>query len=205
MENLRIPTVGLVGATDDAIRQGVIISHDLRLPIPQRNDFMGKVTVATPDVSPLTLSPLGTPVMQDITFGSVTYTDFTTGKQITTKATNFINILLNVTQAKKIICTEIQGRDGTVKEYIGLDDFEITINGFIVGTNGHNPTDEVIALKNMLIARVTIPVVCTYLNNLGIFNVVIKEFTLDQDAGGYCRQSFTISALSDADVVLQIL
>jgi len=186
MDIPQIPPLGLTGLADNSIRQGVIISHDLVPSIPQRNDFMGKVTVAVPDVSTLPLSPLGTPVMQNITFKGVSYKDPNTGQQRTTKDLTLINILLTVSQAKRIICTEIPGMNGTIKEYIGLDDFDITINGMIVGTNGHNPTDETIALKEMMIANVTTEVHCTYLNNLGISNVVIKEFTLDQDAGEPC-------------------
>lgn len=174
---------------------------------PQKNEFDGKITqdmVATRD-TPIATSALGTPVMQDITFKSVTFTDFNTGLKRTTADLVMQTILLNVTQAKKIILTEIQGLDGTVKEYIGLDDFQITVNGIIVGENGHNPTDEIIALIRTLVARPAVPVVCTYLNNLGVFNVVIKEFTLDQEAGGYSKQNFTINCLSDAEVILQIL
>lgn len=175
---------------------------------PQTNEFDGKITegmVAFRD-APIATSDLGTPVMQDITFKSVTYTDFTTGLKRTTTDLKLQTILLNVTQAKKIVMTEIQGRDGTVKEYIGLDDFEITINGIINGQAGHNPTDDIISLKNnVLIPRVSIPVVCTYLNNLGITTITVKDFTLDQEAGGYSKQNFTINCLSDAEVVLSIL
>lgn len=171
---------------------------------PQTNEFQGNVQVYTKD-APIATSPLGTPVMQDITFKSVNYTDFNTGLQRSTGEVNLQTILLNVNQAKKIITTEIQGKDGTVKEYIGLDDYTISINGIINGSNGHNPADEIIALMRVLVGRPAIPVVCTYLNNLGIFNIVIKEFTLDQEAGGYSKQAFSISALSDADVILQII
>ena len=143
--------------------------------------------------------------MQDITFKAVEYIDFITGYHRFTKDLIFQTVLLTVSQAKKIITTEIQGMNGTVKEYIGMDDYAITVNGIITGTNGQNPTNEIIELKNMLKANVAIPVMCTYLNNLEIFNIVVKDFTLDQEPGGYSKQNFSINCMSDVDVILQIL
>lgn len=198
------PTVIIQSAPiNDILRQYNLLNLPSTLP-PQK-PFSGKVEAYTKDTPFQTLSPLGTPVMQDITFKSVTYTDFITGYQRFTNDLVFQTVLLNVSQSKKIITTEIQGRDGTVKEYIGMDDYAITVNGIITGTNGQNPANEIIALKNMLKARVAIPVVNTYLNNLEIFSIVVKDFTLDQEPGGYSKQNFTINCMSDAEVILQII
>lgn len=202
LTNISSPVVIKSAPINDIVRTFSILN--LPTQPPQKNDFDGKIQSFTRD-TPIATSALGTPVMQDITFDSVNYTDFNTGLQRSTGKVNFQTVLFTVTQAKKIITTEIQGRDGTVKEYIGLDDYEIRINGIINGPNGHNPVDETIAMMRMLVGRPTIPIICTYLNNLGIFNVVIKEFTLDQEPGGYSKQNFSITALSDADVILQIL
>lgn len=198
------PVVLTSAPINDILRTYNLLNLPSILP-PQTNQFDGKIKSYTKDKSTLPLSPLGTPVMQDITFKSVTYTDFITGYQRVTNDLIFQTVLLTVSQSKKIITTEIQGRDGTVKEYIGMDDYAITVNGIITGTNGQNPTNEIIALKNMLKARVAIPVVNAYLNNLEIFNIVVKDFTLDQEPGGYSKQNFTINCMSDAEVILQIL
>lgn len=173
----------------------------------EHNSYKGSPELKTyqPDKSKLSTSPLGTPVMQDITFGSVTYTDFITKQSTTTQPLTLINILLTVSQSKKIVTTEIQGRNGTVKEYIGMDDFEIQINGILTGTNGSHPADQIISLQRMLTARVTTSVTCDYLLNLGIQNIVVKDFTYQQDAGGYSTQNFSITCLSDEDVTLQII
>ncbi|MDQ2718243.1 MAG: DUF6046 domain-containing protein [Bacteroidota bacterium] len=180
------------------------IAHLGSVKPTEQNPYKGKVPSNQPDKSKLPLSPLGTPVMQDITFESVTYTDFITKQTITTKSLKLINILLTVSQAKKIITTEIQGRNGTVKEYIGMDDYEIQINGILTGTNGNHPADQIISLQQMLTARVTTPVTCDYLLNLGIQNIVVKDFTYQQDAGGYSTQNFSITCLSDEYVNLLI-
>lgn len=198
------PVVLTSAPINDILRTYNLLNLPSILP-PQTNQFDGKIKSYTKDKSTLPISPLGTPVMQDITFKSVTYTDFITGYQRVTNDLVFQTVLLTVSQSKKIVTTEIQGRDGTVKEYIGMDDYAITVNGIITGTNGQNPTNEIIALKNMLKARVAIPVVNAYLNNLEIFNIVVKDFTLDQEPGGYSKQNFTINCMSDAEVILQIL
>lgn len=179
-----------------------------------QNPYAGKIQEFTPDKG-LYLSALGTPVMQDLTFKSVKYTDFSTGTTKQTQDITLIDILIRVNQPSIIEKTKVQGRNGTVKESVGVrngaftpvsteDDWQITINGFLLGNNGQNPTSAIIELKNVARARVAIPVLCSYLNNLDIFNIVIEDFELVQEPGGYSKQAFTISAVSDEDVQLMI-
>lgn len=149
-------------------------------------------------------SQLGTTVYANIEFLSETYETNIKGVFKTTPDLRYEAILLTVGQAKKIIKTEIQGRDGTVKEYIGMDDYQVTINGIITGPNGHYPADEVIDLKKVLDAPIAIPVACTYLNNLGINSIIIEGYELAQVEGGYSYQTFSINAVSDIAQELQI-
>ena len=142
-------------------------------------------------------SELNTPVYTNIEFLPDTYETNVKGKFLTTPQMRFDAILLTVSQAKKIIKTEIQGRDGTVKEYIGRDDFQVQINGIITGPNGHYPIETVAFLKRILDAPIPIPVASTYLNNLGIHSLVVDSYDLAQEAGGYSYQTFTISCSSD--------
>ena len=142
-------------------------------------------------------SELGTPVYTNIEFLPDTYETSIKGKFLTTPQMRFDAILLTVTQAKKIIKTEIQGRNGTVKEYIGRDDFQVQINGVITGPNGHYPIETVSFLKQILDAPIPIPVASTYLNNLGIHLLVVESYELAQEAGGYSYQTFSISCSSD--------
>ena len=146
---------------------------------------------------PLYNSELNTPVYTNIEFLPDTYETNTKGKFLTTPQMRFDAILLTVSQAKKIIKTEIQGRNGTVKEYIGMDDFHVQINGIITGPNGHYPIETVSFLKQILDAPIPIPVASTYLNNLGIHSLVIDSYDLAQEAGGYSYQTFSISCISD--------
>lgn len=156
----------------------------------------------TPD-SPISTSVLNTPVYSNIHFLDVEYTDMQ-GRVITTNGKIYDAVLITVSQAKKIIMTEIQGRDGTVKEYIGMDDYHVSVNGIITGTNGVHPADEIAILKKMLDAPVAIDVVCPYLQNLGIQSLVVQDYTFEQQAGGYAYQSFSINFKSDIPVQLRL-
>ena len=150
-------------------------------------------------------SVLGTPVFANLKFLSVSYVDAKTGLKKTTDELVFDTVLLTINQAKKIIKTEIQGGDGTVKEYIGLDDYHVVINGIICGGNGHYPMNEVLSLKKMLDCPFEIPVVCTFLNAMDIHYLVVDDYSLPQEAGGYSQQNFTINALSDEPLEILIL
>jgi hypothetical protein len=138
-----------------------------------------------------------------IRFEAGSYED-NNGNTITFQQLSYKTALVSVGQSKKIIKTEMQGRDGTVKEYIGLDDYAVTVTGIITGENGVSPTQEVIDLKNMLDAPIPIDVVCPYLQNLGIYSLVVESYELPQFEGGVSYQNFTINFSSDIPIALRI-
>lgn len=107
------------------------------------------------------------------------------------------DVLIMVSQSKKIITTEIQGRDGTVKEYIGLDDYQIQFIGRLNGSYNVNPKDLTKELKLILSSGQPLEVTSWYLQNLDITDIVIKDFNFGQTEGEYSTQYFTINALSD--------
>jgi len=142
-------------------------------------------TNTTPDSGLAYTSDLGTKVYADVTFDSVTYTD-RNGNSITTPRMIFQSILVSVVFPRNIVKTKIQGRDGTVKEYIGEDDANITFTGILTGTkntygtksdpkgskvypggNGIYPGSQISDLMKVIKAPVAIPVICTHLQNLG--------------------------------------
>lgn len=147
---------------------------------------------------------LGTPVFADVTLKGGQYTDNITGSVITYPEIKLATVLLTVSFAARIVKTEIQGRDGTVKEYIGQDDAKVSINGIITGRNGHYPAFEVGLLNEWRRAPVSKSVVSAYLQNLGINNLVVESFDIPQIAGGYSYQTFSMECISDAPVELKI-
>jgi hypothetical protein len=151
----------------------------------------------------LSTSPLNTPVYTNIHFLDVEYTD-NKGRVIQTNGKTYDAVLITVSQSKKIITTEIQGRDGTVKEYIGMDDYTVQVNGIVTGANGVHPADQIIELKKMLDAPVAIDVSCSYLQNLGIYSLVTFDYEFGQQEGGYSYQTFSITFKSDIPQQLRL-
>ena len=148
-------------------------------------------------------STLGTPVQSNIIFQKGSYDD-DNGNSQTWDELTYNAVLITVSQAKKIVKTEISGKNGTVKEYIGLDDYNVQVNGIITGLNGVHPKDEVAQLKKMLDAPVPIKVSCPYLQNLGIVNLVVDTYEIGQSEGGYSYQQFAISFIDDIPTELRI-
>lgn len=149
----------------------------------------------------LYLSTLGTSVLIDLTFHAGSYTDGLS----TYSWSDFVleTILCSVNQTKNIVKTPIQGRNGTVKEYIGMGDYSVTINGIMCGSNGVYPKADVQALKVILTAPVPITVTSWFLQMFDINSLVFDSFDINQDEGGYSRQPFSIQASSDEEVDLR--
>lgn len=119
-------------------------------------------------------------------------------------------VLLTVSQTKNIVKTSIQGRNGTVKEYISDGDYMITVTGVIIGESlksgdsfsmkdigNRYPEKDVEELKQIMIIDDTVKVTSKFLNRFGIENVVIESYRFEQIAGMYNTQAFEIQMLSD--------
>ncbi|MFB6456577.1 DUF6046 domain-containing protein [Chitinophaga sp. Hz27] len=167
------------------------------------NPYAGKINSSLPADKELYKSALGTPVLTDITFESVRYTN-EAGQILVVPSITLTTVLITVSKPLNIVSTQIPGGKGTVKEYIGQGDATITINGILPGGNGRYPQSEVHALDRMLAAPVAKPVTCAYLQNLEIYNVVITEYSFTQEPGGYSQQLFSVNAIEDSPVELLI-
>lgn len=126
------------------------------------------------------------------------------GRIVTFPEIKLESALVTVSQAKKIINTEIDGQDGTVTEYIGMGDYEVNLNGIFTGANGVEPIQQKIDLKKMLDAPIPIDVVCPQLQTLGIHQVIVTNYEIPQDEGGISYQRFSISFISHIPKILKI-
>lgn len=117
----------------------------------------------------------------------------------------FESVLITVSQDKKIITTEIQGKNGTVKEYIGDGDYQVTVDGIISGKNGQRPIDQIRSLKKMLDAPIAIQVASTYLQTLDINYLVLQSYQMGEQMGGYSYQTFSLFFLSDVQQELKFM
>ena len=171
--------------------------------VTNKNPYLGQINQSDLADPELYKSDLGTSVFADVTFGSVTYTD-ANGKQITTPSLTFQAILISITFPRNIVKTTIQGKDGTVKEYIGEGDAQISFRGVITGANGQYPSDSIAQLKKVIKAPISIPVISTHLQNMDIHAIVFEDRTFEQEEGGYSYLTFSLNAISDTPTELQI-
>lgn len=147
----------------------------------------------TETVPAIDTSLLGTPVYEIIQFrdGSEVYKLPYTA-------------LIDVTQKKKITKTSITGVNGSVKEFIQLEDFDITIRGFIIGRNQY-PADAVRELQKWWLKNRELEVISPVLNGVfGIYHIVIEEADFPRVEGKPGVQPFRLSCVSDIPIELQL-
>lgn len=123
--------------------------------------------------------------------------------------------ILEVSQSKNIITTSMQGRNGTVKEFVSDGDFAITLTGVIIGRNEDGevkdignvyPFDDVQKLVTICKVPAPISVISTFLGAVfGINEVVITDYNIPQREASRDMQPFQISMLSDVPIELNEL
>lgn len=162
-------------------------------------------------------SLIGCPVMCYIKFKGGTYFDLT-GQAITFPDVTFETVLITLTMGKNIKMTEITGRDsGSVKEYIGLKDWNVEIKAIVTASapvndrvesrnqDGVYPRANMEQIWQMLKAPVAIPVECWFLNQFDIRWLVIGDgVTIDQVEGEYEMQRINLPCFSDRPLIISI-
>ena len=147
-------------------------------------------------------SYLGSPVLSDLDI--IPNQDGYTRIQIPT-------VLFTVSQKKTIISTVVQGRNGTIKEYISDGDFHISIRGVLSSVNGVYPRTKTggnnVIFKDLFdicSLNKAVGVNSWYLRQFGIYNIVITDYEFPQNEGEYAMQPFSITAISDTPFELNI-
>lgn len=167
-------------------------------------------------------SKLGTPVMSDL--------DIDPKQSSGLPRIQIPTVLFTINQKKNIISTPVQGRNGTVKEYISDGDFNINVKGVLVGDNGKYPRqgfgsntnqnfqnqDENVTINspslnmdvNKLISLFQInkalEVNSWFLKQFNIYSIVITDYNFPQNEGEYSVQPFEFNAISDVPFELNI-
>lgn len=156
-------------------------------------------------------SYLGTPIFSNLTL-SVEGNQFVDleGNTIEIDPLTMNTVLMTVRQTKNIVMTPIQGRNGTVKEYISDGDYVITAVGAIVTEQtlqnffgNRFPIEEVDALIQLLQAQKELRATSNFLQLFGIDDVVITGYDLPQQQGSREIQPFTINMVSDTAIELR--
>jgi hypothetical protein len=112
--------------------------------------------------------------------------------------------LIEFSQPKNIVITPVQGRDTGVIEYISRDNAQIRLRGILDSGNMNvYPEDAVRNLITLLNLPESLSIISPFLQLMGIDEVVVQDFTLSQDAGGYNYQAYEISLIEN--IPLQLL
>lgn len=165
--------------------------------------YKGKIQGQVPDESRIKrLSKIGTKIFSDLQFSPADV--FGTGELL-----DHIPIdcaLFTVTQNKNIVKTNVAGRDGSIKEYLGESDFEINIKGVITS---NRPGVEPVADRENLVAflryQQSLGINSAFLNDVfGIFELVVVDYNVPQKEGEISQQEFEINCISDKPVEVLI-
>lgn len=131
------------------------------------------------------VSLLGTPVFADLIIE-----DEVSGVKLT-----MIPVLITVSQNKNIETTIIQGRSGSVKEYVCEGDYEIKLDGALFGRNLF-PQLEFKKLIKLLKSTESLKVTSKFLQMYSIHYITVKTYTTPQST--YInKQSFSVDCISD--------
>lgn len=112
--------------------------------------------------------------------------------------------ILSISQSKNIVTTTLQGRDGTVKEYISDGDYEINIKGVLDSGNMFvYPESLVRQLKDICDIKDNIEIKSPFAEMLGITEAVITGYSFGQVPAGYNVQPYDITLLSDVPLIIK--
>jgi len=217
---LIIKTFGLTGLKTAIYQAGIdaaeLINTQEEAKSAASNKYQDKLP-ETPEIDsyesktysdlPSYTSKLGTAVMSDL--------DIDPLKDSGVSYIQIPTVLFTVNQKKNIITTSVQGRNGTVKEYISDVDFTINVKGVLVGDNGKYPrvgfpsgtkggVNSVEDLINLFKLNRSVTVNSWYLRQFGITEMVITDYNFPQNEGEYSVQPFEFNAISDTEFIFNL-
>lgn len=160
------------------------------------------------------VSFLGTPVFSNLEIPAGQYRN-NKGEVIPFDGIRIDTVLFDVTLEKNIVRTPINGRNGTVKQYIGLGDYAISCQGIIIGESdavnaGFDvsrtdivPEAEIRKLNEILKVPQEIEVVSEFLDFFDVSTVVIQGGNFSQREGYRDSIYFSMGMLSDEPIELR--
>lgn len=105
-----------------------------------------------------------------------------------------------LSRAKNIIRTALQGRNGTVKEYISMGDWQIILRGFIINYDQDlYPEVAVSQLNQVFELNRSVVLNSRQLSLVGIRQVVVEDIRFPSLEGYSNVQPFELQLLSDDD------
>lgn len=144
---------------------------------------------------------MGTPVVMPVSFGKVARETVQNGKRV-----NLIfpgwelppTTVMRFNRSKRIETTAMVGSDATVKEFIGWNDWQITVEGVILPTTRGNcsyDSEGLSFLKILDEIDTSVPIYSPICEMLSIYDVIVERIELEKMTGN--SQPFVLSLISD--------
>lgn len=154
---------------------------------------------------PIGTSQLGTPIYDDVTFPAGQYVNLF-GDIVAFDEVRLQNVLIVANRAKRVIKTPVQGRDGTIKEYISAGDYVITVTGQLNSESNTFPELELQNLNAVMDANASLSVVSSFLNDgLNVGFIVVEGDSYRQVRGSRNSIDISFQAVSDVSIDLEEL
>lgn len=126
------------------------------------------------------------------------------------KTIELLECIITINQEKNIITTPMQGRDGTIKEYISDGDYSITVDAAVCSYDQQNwetskayPVEQIKELVEFLKIKDGLELQSDFLTLFDIKSVVVKSYGMLQETHSN-RQSFQLQLLSDTPYEIKI-
>lgn len=158
-------------------------------------------------------SGLGTPIIFPLYFSAGTYKKYNNKGEIVDKKMGDFRLpiasIASFRRDKVMGTTKINGGNGSVKEIYGFDDWQVTINGFLLPDKSQpqgliNPLDQEKELVRWDNLASSIEVFSELFTARRIKNLTIKGINFEPMRGKPNIRAFTINALSDEPIELNI-
>ena len=159
------------------------------------------------------MSSLGTPIVFPIRFLEGTYKNYNkNGELVPVKMQTFrlpTTSVISLSRAKNIGITKINGGKGSVKEIYGFEDWNITINGFLIPDDSQpqgltTPLQQEKELDKWDSLACSIQTGCELFTLHGFSDITISKINIEAFRGKPGVRQFTIPALSDEPIELNI-
>lgn len=113
-------------------------------------------------------------------------------------------VIIEVSQNKRIILSDVNGMDGAVVEFISNQNYQINFSVLIGGDKNGYPLNAVSELQTWLNQPFPFEVHNALLNRLGISDVVCTNYIISPSPGFENIQKFEIQCISDGAVELKL-
>lgn len=154
------------------------------------------------------------PKEEDFTFNGSDYNGVPTltslALQYKGKRVELLECIITINQEKNIVSTPMQGRDGTIKEYISDGDYSISIEAAVNNyseieetKSKEYPIEKLEELIALLKVQDGLEIQSDFLTLFKITSAVIKSYGMVQETHSN-RQSFQIQMLSDTPYEIKL-